>query len=177
MNTVTDQIGAAGKGNMDAALKLASLSVETAEWVMRLQMDAAKAFVTEQSANAQALAGAGDPESMLAVRGKLAEQAVERTLGYSRSVYEIAAQTQHEIAGVMEARFNAMRQEMQGAMEEMFKHAPGGAEPAMNAIKAAFASSQNAFDTMSKAAKQATDAAEANVKAIMSAANATKKKP
>ncbi|MGH8618878.1 MAG: phasin family protein [Burkholderiales bacterium] len=175
-NKLTDQISAAGKDNVDAALKLASLSVATAERLMRLQMEAAKAFVTEQSANAQALAGARDPESMLTMRSKLAEQAVERALGYSRSVYEIAAQTQHEIAGVMEERFNAMRQDMQGAMEEMFKNAPGGAEPALNAIKAAFASSQNAFDTMSKAAKQATDAAEANVKAIMSAANATKRK-
>jgi len=176
MKKLTDQISAAGKGNVDAALKLASLSVATAERLMHLQMEAAKAFVTEQSANAQALARAGDPESMLAVRSKLAEQAVERALGYSRSVYEIAAQTQHDVAGVMEERFNSVREEMQGAMEEMLKSAPGGAEPAVNAIKAAFASSQSAFETMSKAAKQASDAAEANVKALMSAANAAKKK-
>jgi phasin family protein len=176
MNELKDQISAAGKGNVDAALKLASLSMETAERLMRLQLEAAKAFVSEQTENAKALTSAGDADSMLAVRGKLAEQAVERALGYSRHVYEIAAQTQHEIARVMEERFNAMHQNMQGAVAEMFKNAPGGAEPAMQSIKAAFAASQSAFDTMSKAAKQATEAAEANVKAIMNAATAAKKK-
>lgn len=171
MNNPIEEISMVGKGNMDAAMKLAELSVEAANQLMRLQMEAAKAF---RSASVQALASAHDPKSM---PNKLAEKGVESALDYSRKVYEIAAHTQQEIAAVMEERFNAMRQQMQGAITKMFEHAPGGAEPAINAMKAAFASSQNAFDAMSKAAKQGTDAAEANVKTVLtSAAGVTKKK-
>jgi phasin family protein len=162
---------------VDAALKLAKLSAEAANQLLRLQMEAAKAFMTEQSASVKNLASAGDSKGMTAAPAKAAENAVESALGFSRNVYEIAAHTQHEIAAVMEERFNVMRQDMQSVIEEMAKQVPGGAEPAVNALKAAFASSQNAFDALSKAAKQGADAAETNLKTAMAGvAAATKKK-
>jgi len=177
MSKLVDQVSTAGKGNVDAALKLANLSIEAALQLMHLQMEAAKAFVAEQSASVQTLASANDPRSTPVMPNKLVEKTAEGALDYSRKVYEIAAKTQHEISAVMEERFNAMRQEMEGAMTELLQHAPGGAEPAVNAMKAAFASSQKAFDAMSKVAKQGASAAEANVKAALSsAAAATRKK-
>lgn len=176
MNKLTDQISTTGKGNVDAALKLANLSIEAANQLMNLQMAAAKAFVNDQSASVQTLASAHDPHSMPAMPTKLAEKTAESALDYSRKVYEIAAHTQQEIAAVMEERFNAMRQEMQGAMTELLQHAPGGAEPAVNAMKAAFAATQNAFDAMSKAAKQGVATAEANVKTALTSATAAAKK-
>ena len=56
MNKLTDQISTAGKGNVDAALKLANLSMDAAIQLTHLQMEAAKAFVAEQSASVQSLA-------------------------------------------------------------------------------------------------------------------------
>jgi phasin family protein len=177
MNKLIDQISTTGKSNMDAALKLAKLSAEAANQLLRLQMEAARTFMAEQSASVKNLASPGDSKGMTAAPGKVAEKAVESAVGFSRNVYEIAAHTQHEIAAVMEERFNAMREDMQKVMEEMAKQVPGGAEPAVNALKAAFASSQNAFDALSKAAKQGADAAETNLKSALSGvAAATKKK-
>ena len=175
MNKLTDQISTAGKGNVEAALKLANLSMDAAIQLTHLQMEAAKAFVAEQSASVQSLGSTNDPRKTQVVANKSVEKAAERALDYSRKIYEITAQTQQQIAAVMEERFNAMRQEMQGAMTELLKNAPGGADPAVNAMKAAFASTQQAFDAMSKAAKQGADAAEANVKAAVSSATATTK--
>ena len=177
MNNPIEEISMVGKGNMDAAMKLAKLTAEAANELLHLQMEAAQAFVAEQAASVQTLASAQNPHGMPTMPNKLAEKGVESALDYSRKVYEIAAHTQHEIAAVMEERFNAMREEMQGAMAKMFEHAPSGAEPAMNAMKAAFASSQNAFDAMSKAAKQGTDAAETNMNnTLTSIATATRKR-
>ena len=176
MNKLVDQISTTGKGNVDAALKLAKLSAEAANQLLGLQMEAAKAFMTEQSASVKNLSSGGDPKGMTAAPAKAAEKAVESALGFSRNVYEIAAHTQHEIAAVMEERFNAMREDMQSVIEEMAKQVPGGAEPAVNALKAAFASSQNAFDALSKAAKQGAHAAETNLKTAMAGVTAATRK-
>jgi phasin family protein len=176
MTKLTDQISTAGKGNLEAALKLANLSMDAAIQLTHLQMEAAKAFVAEQSASVQSLASTNDPRSTPVVPNKLTEKAAEGALDYSRKVYEIAAQTQQQIAAVMEERFHAMRQEMQGAMTELLQNTPGGAGSAVDAIKAAFASTQQAFDAMSKVAKQGADAAEANVKAAVTNAAATTKR-
>jgi phasin family protein len=176
MNKLTDQISTAGKGNMEAALKLANLSMDAAIQLTHLQMEAAKAFVAEQSASVQSLGSTTDPRKTPVVSNKSVEKAAEGALDYSRKIYEITAQTQHQIAAVMQERFNAMRQEMQGVMTELLQKSPGGADPAVNAIKDAFASAQQAFDAMSKVAKQGAGAAEANVKAAVSSAAATTKR-
>ncbi len=177
MTNPIEDMSLVGKGNMDAAMKLAKLSAEAANQLLNLQMEAAKTFATDQAASVQTLASGHNPQGMPVMPNTLAEKGVASAVDYSRKVYEIAAHTQHEIAALMEERFNAMRHEMEGAMAKLFEHAPGGAEPAMNAMKAAFASSQNAFDAMSKAAKQGTDAAEANVnKTLMNISSASRKK-
>lgn len=158
MSKLIDQMSATGKESVDAALKLASLSAEAANQLLRLQMEAAKAFVTEQTASVKSMAAGTDAKGRAAAPGKVAEKAVESALDFSRNVYEIASNTQHEIAAVMEERFNVMREQMQAAMGEWLKQAPGGSDPAVNAIKAAFVSSQNAFDALNKAARQGANA-------------------
>jgi hypothetical protein len=49
------------------------------------------------------------------------------------------------------------------------KNAPAGSEPAVSMFKSAIAATNTAFDTVSKAAKQATDWAESNFAAAASA--------
>ena len=173
MNKLTDQISTAGKGTVEAALKLANLSMDAAIQLTRLQMEAAKAFVAEQSASVQSLGSTSDPHRTPVVANKLTEKAAQGALDYSQKIYEIAAQTQQQITAVMEERLNAMRQEMQGAMTELLQNAPAGAEPAVNAMKAALASTQQVFGAMSRSVKQGADAVDANVKAAVSNAAAT----
>src|SRR5207344_1960414 len=102
MNKLTDQITTAGKGNVEAALKLANLSMDAAIQLTHLQMEAAKAFVAEQSASVQSLASTNDPHRTPVASNKAVEKAAEGALDYSRKIYEITAKTQHQIAAVME---------------------------------------------------------------------------
>ena len=50
------------------------------------------------------------------------------------------------------------------------KNAPAGTENAVTLVKSAVAAANNAFETVQKAAKQATDVAEANFQAMTSTA-------
>ena len=170
MAKMPEQLAGLNKGSIEAALSFAQVSMESAERMMRLQLEAAKAFVAEQSATAKALAEAEDAEAMMALRARLAEQAVERALGYSRNVYDVAAQTQQQLTKLVEQRFAAYQQEMAAAMERMIKAAPGGSDAAVEAVKSTVAATQAAMDSMTKAAKQVAELADANVKAVTDAA-------
>ena len=170
MAKMPEQLVGLNKGAIEAALSFAQVSMESAERMMRLQLEAAKAFVVEQSETAKALAEAKDAESMMALRARLAEQAVERALGYSRNVYDVAAQTQQQLTKLVEQRFAAYQQEMAAAMEKIIKAAPGGSDAAVEAVKSTVAATQAAMDSMTKAAKQVAELADANVKAVTDAA-------
>ena len=158
------------RDSVEAALDFAQVSMESAERMMRLQLEAARTFVEEQAAIARDLADAKDAEAMMALRAPLAEKAVDRALGYSRNVYEVASQAQQRLGKLVEQRFAAYQQEMVTAMENMLKAAPGGSESAVAAVKSTLAATQAAIDTMSKAAQQATELAESNMKTVTQAA-------
>src|SRR5687767_7212427 len=177
---MTEQLGELNKGSIEAALTFAQVSMESAEKLMRLQLEAAKAFVADQSETAKELSNAKDADAMMALRSRLAEQAVERALGYSRNGYEVATQTQQELAKVIEERFTGYQREMAASLEKMFQSAPAGSDAAVAAVKSTIAATQSAMDSMTKAAKQAAELADANVKAVADAATnafkSTKKK-
>ena len=175
MAKMADPFQGLSKDALEAAMSFAQVSMASADRLMRLQLDAAKAFVTDQTQAAQALAEAKDAESMMALRARLAEQAVERAVGYSRNVYEVAQQAQQQLAKLVEERLASSQQQIASAMENMLGAAPGGSNVAVEAVRSTMAATQSAMDSMTKAAKQAADLAEANVKAVTDAASSAMK--
>jgi hypothetical protein len=93
-------------------------------------------------------------------------------VAYSRSVYEISAQSKEEMSKLLEAQFGDFQKQVLGLLEKATKNAPAGSDVAVNAVKSAIAAATSAFDSMNKAAKQVADIAETNVAA---ATNATVK--
>ena len=171
MSNVPEQFQSLNKEAVEAALSFAQVSMASADRLLRLQLDAAKTFVAEQTQTAKALADAKDPEAMMALRAHLAEQAVERAIGYSRNVYEVATETQQQMTKLVAERLATSQQQIASAMENMLKSAPGGSNPAVEAMRSTMAATQSAMDSMTKAAKQAAELAEVNVKAVTDAAS------
>lgn len=160
---------------VEIALEFAQVSMDCAERVMRMQLEAAKKFVAQQSTTAKVLVGMKDEQELAALRAQLVEQAVEGLLGYTHDVYAVASQTQRELAKMVEQRFAAYRHEMTAAMEKLIKAAPAGSDPAVEALRSTMAATSTAIENMTKAAHQAAALADANVKAMTkTAANALK---
>jgi phasin family protein len=175
MASIPEQFTELNKGQVETALNLAQITMQSAERMMRLQLDATKAFISEQNETASALANTKDPNAMMALRTRIAEQTVERALGYSRNLYEVATQAQQELSRVFAQRFSSYQQEMMGAMEKMLKSSPmGGSEAALNAMKSTMAATQSAMDSITNAAKQTADMADANVRAMSDAAKGSR---
>jgi hypothetical protein len=99
-------------------------------------------------------------QEVISLQATLAQPSVEKAVAYSRSVYEIAAQTQEEFSKLVEAQFAEVNKNVASSLDKAAKSAPAGSDVAVAAVKSAIAAANSAYDTMSKAAKQVAEIAE-----------------
>ncbi|GMU49524.1 MAG: hypothetical protein AMXMBFR31_17500 [Candidatus Desulfobacillus denitrificans] len=172
MLTTPEQLATANKANVEAMLTLANTAFASAERLAALNLNTARAVLEDGMNNAKALLGAKDLQEVISLQATLAQPSVEKAVAYSRSVYEISAQTQDEFSKLVEAQFAEVNKNVASTLDKAAKSAPAGSDVAVAAVKSAIAAANSAYDTMSKAAKQVAEIAEANVAA---ATNATVK--
>ena len=180
MYTTPEKLASANKANVETLLTLANTAFASAERLAALNLNTARTLVEESVSNAKSLLGAKDAQDLVGLQSSLGQPAVEKIVAYSRSVYEIATQTQEEISKVFEGQFAELNKNVASALDIAAKNAPAGSDVAVAAVKSAIAAANSAFDSMSKAAKQVTEIAEANVAAATNAtvrAVATPAKP
>lgn len=158
-----EQFIAANKASVDALLALANAALVGAERVSTLNLNTARALLEESVANTKALLGAKDVQEAIAVQTSLAQPNVEKAVSYSRSLYEIALQSQDEFSKLIEAQFHDFQKNVAGLLDQAAKSAPVGSDVAVAAVKSAFAAANSAFDSLNTAAKQVAEITEANV--------------
>jgi phasin family protein len=168
----TEQFTEFNKANVAQATKLAALAMANAEKLMQLNLSAARTALAQGVEGASAAASVKDVQELLALRTKYAEDGVQSALGYSRSLYEVAAEAQAQISQFAEESWAAYTKGVAAWVDKASKSAPAGSDAAVNAFKSTFAASTAAFDQFQKATKQVVNLADASVRAA--AANATK---
>ena len=170
MSISPEQLAAANKATVDSLLSVANTALASAERIATLNLNTARSALEDTASGVKSVLDAKDPKEALAAQSALAQPAVEKAVAYSRSVYEITAETQQELAKMVEAQFSDFQKSMAGMVELAAKSAPAGSEGAIAAIQNAIAAANSAFGNMNSVAKQFADAAQANITA------ATKKK-
>jgi phasin family protein len=123
----------------------------------------------ESAEKATALMGAKDVQELLAMTSGFAQPTVEKFVSYSRTAYGIASGAGAEVSRIVETQIAEGNKRVADLVEFAAKNAPAGSEPAVSAFKSAVAAANTAYDTFSKAAKQAVDVVESNVAAATSA--------
>jgi phasin family protein len=178
-----EQIVAAQKANLETLFDLTNKAFEGVEKLVELNLQVAKASLTEVQATAAASLGAKDAQELLALQAGLLQPAAEKAAAYGRHLYDIAASTNAEVSKVAEAQVAAAQANIASAIDGVVKNAPAGTESAAALVKSAIAAATNAMESVQKATKQATETAEANfqsltnqaVKATATTAKATRK--
>jgi phasin family protein len=173
MYLTPEQIASANKAGVEAALGLASAQFAALERLSALNFSAAKSAFEEGLGRAKALLNAKDPQEIFSLNAAASQPTLEKAIAYSRSVYEVTAQTQGELAKFVEARVAEFNKNLVGILDKVSKNAPAGSDVAVAAVKSALAAASTAYDSLNKVAKQATEMAEANFTA---AATPTKEK-
>jgi phasin family protein len=162
-----------GKSSLEAALSLANITLQGTERLVGLQLKTAKEALDESIRSAKALSDIKNVQELMSLQSTAAQPNMEKAMAYSRSVYEVAADTQTKINKVLEDRMSKVGGELVAAVDKAVKTAPAGSETAVAAFKSAVAAASTAYDTMTKVAREATDLAVNS--ATTQAAKTTKK--
>ena len=175
MALTADQVLAAQKANLETLFGLTNKAFEGVEKLVELNVTASKAALSEAQGTAQAVLSVKDAQELLALQASLFQPLAEKTAAYSRHLYEIAHGTGAEFTKAFEAKAAEAQQAFVGLVDSASKNAPAGSETAVALLKSTVAAANNAFESVQKAVKQASDVAEANFQAVQtSAVNAAK---
>jgi phasin family protein len=170
-----EQVMASQKASMETLFGLTNKAFEGVEKLVELNVQASKAALAETANQTQALMGVKDAQELLAMQAGLMQPLAEKTAAYSRHLYDIATGTSAEISKALEGQASEAQAKLMGLVDGATKNAPAGSETAMAVMKSAVAAANNAFESVQKSVKQATDMAEANFAAVSNTAvNATK---
>ena len=165
MYVTPEQIQATNKANLEALLSLASTQFAAIEKFASLNANAIKTAFEDSIANARALAGAKDVQELVNLQSTFAQPAIEKAIAYSKSVYEVAAETGNEYSKVTERRVAEWNENFVSLLDKVSKNSPAGSDVAVAAVKSMLAAGNAAYDNFTKVTKQATEIAEANVAA------------
>ena len=165
MYVTPEQIQAAGKANVETMLSLAATQFAAMEKLATLNANAVKSAFEDGLTNTRALFGAKDVQEFINLQSTLATPAIEKAIAYSKSVYEVASETNAELSKVAEKRVAEWNENFSALLDKAVKNAPAGSDVAVAAVKSMMAAANSAYDNMTKVAKQATEIAEANVAA------------
>jgi phasin family protein len=175
MALTADQILAAQKANLETLFGLTTKAFEGVEKLVELNVTASKAALAEAQSTAQAAMSVKDAQELLTLQASLFQPLAEKTAAYSRHLYDIAQGTSAEFSKAFEAKASEAQQAFVGLVDSASKNAPAGSETAVAVMKSAVAAANNAFESVQKAVKQASDVAEANFNAVSSQAVAAAK--
>ena len=170
-----EQFAAVNKANLDVLFGLTEKSFASVEKLAQLNMAAGKAALNESATHAQALLKVKDVQELLALQTEALQPVGEKVSSYSRHVYDIAVGTQAEFTKAVEAQLADAQKAILNLVDTAAKNAPAGSESAVALIKTAVAASNNAYESVQKVVKQATQAAEANLQAVTQQAVSTAK--
>jgi len=170
MTLTAEQILAAHKANIETLFGLTNKAFEGVEKLVELNVTASRAALNEAASHAQAVFGVKDAQELLALQAGLFQPLAEKAASYSRHLYDIAAGTGSELGKAVEVQTAEVQKNFANLVDTASKNAPAGSETAVAVMKSAVSAANNAFESVQKAVKQATDAAEANFNAVANTA-------
>ena len=170
-----EQVLASHKANVETLFGLTTKAFEGVEKLVELNVTASRAALEEAATHTKSVLSVKDAQELLALQAGLLQPLAEKTAAYSRHLYDIATGAGSEFTKAFEGQAAEAQSKFMGVVDNAAKNAPAGSEAAVAVMKGAVAAANNAFESVQKAVKQASDVAEANFNAVASTAvNAAK---
>jgi phasin family protein len=165
-----EQLLAAHKANVETLFGLTNKAFEGVEKLVELNLQVAKTALSEVADTTQSALSVKDAQELVALQAALLQPSAEKAVAYSRHVYDIASSTSAEFAKLAESQIADAQKKLGSVVETAAKNAPAGTENAVALVKSAVAAANNAYESLHKAAKQASEIAESNFNAVTSTA-------
>ena len=176
MSLTADQILSAQKANIETLFGLTTKAFEGVEKLVELNVTATRAALSEAASHTQSLLSVKDAQELLQLQANLFQPLAEKTAAYNRHLYNIASATSGEFSKTFEEKAAELQKSFSSLVDSTAKNAPAGSETAVAVMKSAVSAATNAFESMQKAVKQASDMTEANLNAVAAQATKTAKR-
>jgi phasin family protein len=176
MSAFPEKFTAVNKAAVEAALGYSTIVLNSAEKLLDLNLKVARTVLAENAKSATALAEVKDAQQFAALQQSLAQPAIEKAIAYSRALYELSADTQADLRKFVETHMADAKQSASEMINNLVKSAPVGSEAMQAAVQSAMSAANNAYENMSKAAKQVADLTEAGVASAAAQVASAKKK-
>ena len=98
MTTSNEQFAKLSANGLEAAFRVAQITLDSAERFAKLSLELSKQTLEENVKLARELSEVKDPQEALNRVNKLTAQGLEQAVANSRNVYDIVSQTQSELA-------------------------------------------------------------------------------
>ena len=170
MNASHEKITASQKAAVETSLNVVKTMFDSAERLVVLNLNTARAILEDGSANLMSLLSAKNPEELIALQTGFTQPAAAKTVAYYRSCYDIVAQTLETIAKPYEVQFAEANKLVAAELEKAAKASPIGSEAALAAVKSTIAAANSTYDQVTKASRQVVEMTEANLVAATDAA-------
>jgi phasin family protein len=161
-----EQVLAAHKANVETLFGLTTKAFEGVEKLVELNLQVARTALSETADTARAALSVKDAQELVSLQAGLLQPSAEKAVAYSRHVYDIATETNSAVARAAESQFGDAQKKFNAFVDTAAKNAPAGSENVVALYKSALSAANNAIESVQKAAKQATDVAEANLNAL-----------
>jgi phasin family protein len=149
------EFGEIQRKNMEAAMRLAQLSIENSQRIMALQAQLARELFAESVDQARAQAGSKDPQDIMKLRTKYAQETTQKMIAAAQQVADIGNTARAEFSRLLTEQLAAGSQDLVDAFQSFFKALPGQNTNVLETMQQAMANANSAFEQMTKASRSA----------------------
>ena len=171
-----DQILAAQRAQIENLFGLTNTAFSSVEKLVDLNISAAKAALGDAQEQATSVLGAKDAQELIALQAAALQPLAEKTAAYSRHLYEIATQAGTDLGKQLESQTGETQKKVMGLVDNVAQNAPVGSETAVAMLKSSMAAASNAFESVQKVMKQASEMTQANLRTVSDTTAANVKK-
>lgn len=151
----TENFSELNRKNMEAAMRLAQLSIENSQRVVALQNELARQLFTDGVENARAQSGTTDPQEVLRLRAQYAQDTAQKMMVTAQRVAEVGNEARVEFARMLTEQLASGSQEMADAFQGFFQTMPGQNANMMEVMQQAMSTAQGAFEQIAQASAAA----------------------
>jgi phasin family protein len=137
--------------NIEAAMRLAQMSIENSQRVMALQNDLARSLFNDGVESARALSAAKDPGEVMRLRAEYAQATTKKMLAAAQQVAEIGNQSRVAFSHMLTEQLASGSQEMADAFQGFFKNLPGQNPGMLEMMQQAMSAANSAFEQIARA--------------------------
>lgn len=160
MTIKPEQFSELHRKNMEAAMKLAQMSIENSQRIIALQVDAAKKLFKESAESAKALSSIKDPQDAVALRTQYTKDTAQMMMETARQIAEIGNASRTEFSHLMTEQLASGSKDMMETFQSFFSTLPGQNNTVLETMQKAMATANNAFEQIAKASAAGFDGAK-----------------